>query len=130
MLQVMTKRGVMRFNMKKTLDAYSRKGCNVSATCDAVDISRTHFYRMRKKNKKFAQGLDDVYEAIIDDVESALQTKIEKGDITAMIFFLKTKAKKRGYVEKMEVDNKHDIDPVQVWLPHNGRETNTKKNDK
>lgn len=121
----------MTFNVKKTLDAYASKGCNVSATCSAVNISRTHFYRMRKKNKKFAQGLEDAEESLIDLIESKLIKMVDDGNITAIIFFLKSKAKDRGYTEKLKIDNKHKgIDPVQVLLPHNGRETNTKKNDK
>ena len=113
----------MKFDAKKTLEAYAKKGCNVSATCKAVGISRMHFYRMKKKNKKFAEGLDEVYEAMIDNVESQLLSKINGGDITAMIFFLKTKGKARGYVEKMELDQKVDIEPVQIYLPDNGRES-------
>lgn len=111
----------MRFNRKKTLEAYAKKGCNVSATCSAVGISRMHFYRMRKKDDKFAEGLDEIYEAMIDNVESKLLSKINDGDTTALIFFLKTKAKSRGYVEKVEVDSHVEIEPVQIMLPDNGR---------
>lgn len=116
--------------MKKTLEAYSKKGCNVSATCSAVDISRTHFYRMRKSNKKFAQGLEDAEESLVDLIESKLIKAVNGGNITAIIFFLKSKAKDRGYTEKLEINNKHDIDPVKILLPDNGRQTNTKEGDK
>lgn len=116
--------------MKNTLEAYSKKGCNVSATCSAVDISRTHFYRMRKKNKKFAQGLEDAEEGLVDLIEGKLIKAVNDGNITAIIFFLKSKAKNRGYTEKLEIDNKHNVEPVQILLPHNGRETNSTKNDK
>lgn len=108
--------------MKKTLEAYAKKGCNVSATCKSVGISRMHFYRMRKKHVKFAEGLDEVYEAMIDNVESKLLGKINDGDTTALIFFLKTKGRTRGYVEKVELDQKLNIEPVQIYLPDNGRE--------
>ena len=111
----------MKFSVKKTLEAYAKKGCNVSATCSAVGISRMHFYRMRKKNEKFAEGLSDIYEAMIDNVESKLLSKINDGDTTALIFFLKTKGKARGYVEKVELDQKVEVEPVQIYLPDNGR---------
>ena len=111
----------MKFSVKKTLEAYAKKGCNVSATCSAVGISRTHFYRMRMENKKFAEGLDEIYEALLDAAESRLVSKMDDGDITALIFFLKTKGKRRGYVERAEIEQKVEVEPVQIYLPDNGR---------
>jgi hypothetical protein len=63
---------------------------------------------MRKEDSGFKQDLKDAEEAIIDNVESKLLSKIHDGDTTCMIFFLKTKGKDRGYVERQEVDM--DID--------------------
>jgi ACT domain-containing protein len=94
----------MKFSREKTLVAYMKKGCNVSATCSAVGISRQTFYQYRKDDKVFHQALIDAEEAIIDNVESKLLSKINEGDTTLIIFFLKTKAKSRGYVERQEVD--------------------------
>lgn len=112
----------MRFDADRVIEMYQRKGGNVSATCSALNISRAQFYRWKSKNKKFAEALDDAYEAIIDNVESKLLSKINDGDTTSIIFFLKTKAKHRGYVEKTEVDNRLEVvEPVQLFLPDNGR---------
>lgn len=43
-------------------------------------------------------------EALLDVAESALIKNIQDGDNTAIIFYLKTQGKKRGYIEKTEVD--------------------------
>ena len=40
-------------------------------------------------------------------VESSLMKAIEGGNVTAMIFYLKTQGKGRGYVERSE----HDLSP-------------------
>ena len=35
---------------------------------------------------------------------------MQKGDTTAIIFFLKTKGKKRGYVERQEMEHSGAVD--------------------
>ena len=48
----------------------------------------------------------DQKEAILDFAESKLKQEINDGNITAIIFFLKTKGKIRGYVEKEQEKGK------------------------
>jgi len=113
---------VVKFRKEKVIAVYKTKGCNVSATCKAVGVSRAHFYRIKKSSKKFARALKDAEESNIDNVETALLSAVGEGNITAIIFFLKTKGRKRGYVEKIEHDTTiTSIDPVQILLPDNGR---------
>lgn len=84
--------------------AYTKKGCNVSATCTALGISRQTFYNWKNGDAELRAMLEEAEEAIIDFAESKLVEAIGDGDMTAIIFFLKTKGKKRGYVEKVEND--------------------------
>jgi hypothetical protein len=39
-------------------------------------------------------------ESVLDEAERQLYTKVRNGDITSIIFFLKTQGKSRGYVER------------------------------
>lgn len=48
--------------------------------------------------------MEEKEESIIDYAESKLVEHIQNDDIQALIFFLRTKGKKRGYVEKTESD--------------------------
>ena len=81
---------------------YEKKGCNITATCAALNITRKTFYERRNKNKLLASQLDACEESLLDFAESKLMEHINDGDITSLIFFLKTKGKKRGYVERVE----------------------------
>ncbi len=76
---------------------------NISAACNQANISRQTYYRWIE-DESFSELCDNIKEGLIDLAENQLLNKINKGDITAIIFFLKCKGKKRGYTEKQEVE--------------------------
>ena len=49
--------------------------------------------------------VDEIVDVALDFAESKLLQSINNGSDTATIFYLKTKGKKRGYVEKQEIDH-------------------------
>jgi hypothetical protein len=81
---------------------YEKKGGNVSATCTALGMDRKTFYNRKEKNKALRDKINETDESLIDFAESKLMEHINDGDVTSLIFFLKTKGKKRGYVERVE----------------------------
>lgn len=76
----------------------------VSTAVKMVGLHRATFYEWVKNDPEFKQAVDDITENALDFAETALHSKIRGGDTTAIIFYLKTKGKKRGYVEKSEVE--------------------------
>lgn len=85
---------------KKFLDAL-RNGLGIITTaCQATGVSRSNFYYWCKNDEEFKAAADEIMEVQLDFVENKFLHAIEAGDITAMIFYLKTKGKKRGYSEK------------------------------
>ena len=86
-----------------TIKTYKKKGCNISATCTAVNISRQTFHRWVKTDQEFADFIYEGKEAIIDNVESRLLSAVNDDKLDAIKFFLRTIGKKRGYVERSEI---------------------------
>jgi len=92
--------------LKKKLDTivsvYQNNLGNVSATCKACGISRHTFYNYKNKYEAFAEELEATDEQNIDFAETMLLKNIREGKENSILFYLKTKGKNRGYVEKTE----------------------------
>jgi len=78
----------------------------VTTACKSVGICRYTFYKWLKEDKKFADKVNDIQDVAIDYVESQLYKSIRDGNVTAIIFYMKTKAKHRGYQENYDVTTK------------------------
>lgn len=89
---------------------------NITASCEAVDINRCTYYKWINKDPKFKEEIDNLAEMSIDFAESQLKKQIKDGDTTATIFYLKTKGRRRGYSERVEIEgnmnvNLHPLSP-------------------
>lgn len=78
----------------------------VSIACQKAKIARHTYYDWRKADPDFAKLCDESSETTIDFVESKLLELIDEKHPAAIIFFMKTKAKDRGYVERVETTGK------------------------
>ena len=96
----------------RLIEAYKNSLGNVSKSCEAIGISRETFYRWRKADKRFAEKINDIDEASIDLAETMLLKNIRDGKETSLIFYLKTKGKKRGYIEEATFDHTLGGNPI------------------
>lgn len=85
---------------KKLLECLQESRGIVSEACKCAGISRGTFYVYMNSDPEFKEEVYQINEAAIDFVESMLLRNIEGGAETSIIFFLKTKGRKRGYSEK------------------------------
>lgn len=103
---------------------------NVSETCKATNVGRTTYYGWLEADESnnpnnFAQAVNDIKEGLIDRAESVLYGHLfNERSLDAAKYYLSRKGKGRGYVEKMETDNKNEhsgsvavIVPNKVDLP-------------
>jgi hypothetical protein len=89
---------------KAMLDALEKSLGVVTSAAKAVGVGRTTHYLWMQEDKEYKAAVDELSDVAIDFAESQLHKQIKEGNSTATIFFLKTKGKKRGYVERQEVD--------------------------
>ena len=80
----------------------------IAVACERVGISRQTHYRWLEEDEHYKQEVQDLNEMAVDFVETALFKKIQgDGDnkpcTSSIIFYLKTKGKKRGYIERQEI---------------------------
>ena len=76
----------------------------VTIACKECNISRQTHYNWYNDDPEYKKAVDDISDVALDFAESMLHKQIQDKDTTATIFYLKTKGKKRGYIERSEVD--------------------------
>lgn len=76
----------------------------VSQAASALGVSRTTLYVYINDSPTLQRVLEEEREASKDFAESKLLKNIEEGKETSLIFFLKTQAADRGYVDKQKVE--------------------------
>jgi len=106
----MTKADKTDINKKAMIIALEKSLGIVTPACKNVGISRDTHYRWMREDKDYSEAVDSMTDVAIDFAESQLHKQIKNGTPASTIFYLKTKGKKRGYVEKQEME--HNIQSV------------------
>jgi len=88
---------------KAIIDALEKSLGVVTTACKNVGIGRTTFYEWMKDDQDFEQEVNEIQNIALDFAESQLHKQIGDGSTAATIFYLKTKGKKRGYIERQEI---------------------------
>lgn len=114
---------------KKILECLELSHGIVTIACKSAGLPRSTFYNWCETDNEFKEAVAEINETAIDFVEGKLMEKVngvttqsynQKGEPviyelppsdTAIIFFLKTRGKKRGYIERVEVD---DVTPIKL----------------
>ena len=91
-------------NKKEFLEALKRCAGNVSEATKQVPIHRSTHYDWIEQDPEYAAAVESIKESLIDRAEGVLHGLIGDGNVPAVLFFLKTQGKKRGYIERTETD--------------------------
>jgi len=74
------------------------------------------------EDKEFAKKVKDIENITLDFVESQLHKQIKDGNTPSTIFYLKTKGKRRGYIERQELDLNSGDEPIKININIDGVE--------
>jgi transposase-like protein len=96
------------------IEILTKQAGNVAGACRAMNINRRTYYNWMEKHEDFKGVVLDITEALIDDAESQLQKLIGDGNVVAILFYLKTRAKSRGYIERQETDITSKGDKINI----------------
>jgi len=93
-----------RINKGKMLDALEYNLGIVTPAAEMAGISRETHYAWMKEDPDYKAKVESFQDVALDFAERKLIQSIKRGSDTANIFYLKTKGKKRGYIERTELD--------------------------
>ena len=115
----MTKTDILKTSL---VEALEKSLGVVTSACKIANCSRETFYKYCKEDEEFKSKVDDISNITLDFAESQLHKQIKEGNTTATIFYLKTKGKNRGYVERSEVHQETtykslDINIIDTGVP-------------
>ena len=118
------------------IEALREADGNQAAVARKFNCHRSLVWRYIDNDPELRELTDELSETFTDEVESQLFKLIREGNPAAVIFYLKTKARHRGYSERLELIplSKQDIE-VELGVPttlnkprqliSNGRDSNT-----
>lgn len=89
-------------NKKAMLAALEKSLGVVTTACREVGLARNTHYEYLKSDKDYRRAVKELENVALDFAESQLHKQIQKGNPLATIFFLKCKARKRGYIEQQD----------------------------
>ncbi len=107
---------------KAMLEALEQSLGIVTSACKKVGIGRTTHYEWLKTDEDYKKAVNSIEDIALDFAESQLHKQIKDGNTAGTIFYLKTKGKKRGYIERTEVQQETtykslDINIIDTGVP-------------
>ena len=100
---------------KAMLEALEKSMGIVTTACKVVGISRITHYQWLKDDEQYAEAVASLEDIVLDFAESSLYKQVKEGNPTSTIFLLKTKGKRRGYIEKTQVEHSGKVE-LPSWL--------------
>lgn len=93
-----------------------------------IEITRQAVHDRKDRDEIIGKAFTEEKERTKDFVENEFFKQVKDGNMTAIIFFLKTQCKDRGYSERKEITGADgsslQMGEVKIYIPDNGRDKN------
>ena len=99
----MSKTDKIRHTKASLINALEKSMGVVTTACKNVGIHRSTFYEYYNNDDEFKKQVQDIGNVALDFTESKMFEQIQEGNTSLIKFYLATKGKKRGYVERQEI---------------------------
>ncbi len=107
---IITKATKTTHKKEQFLEALEKSMGIMSQAAKKTGIDRTTPYRWMREDDEYSDKVKELLNVSLDFVEGKLFEAIAENNIAAIIFYLKTKGKVRGYVERHELAGVDDKD--------------------
>jgi len=85
---------------------------NIAVAARNLGFNRANIYKFLQRNPELYEMVEDARETRIDNAEDKLGEAVERGEAWAVCFLLKTLGRNRGYVERLESDNRGTVEVI------------------
>jgi hypothetical protein len=101
-----------RFKADDFLAAIPESAGVIAVIARRVGCSRATVYNAMRDFVSVRKAIEDERESMKDYAEGTLFKLIRQDNLTALIFYLKTQAKDRGYVERVEIAGNMNLNVI------------------
>lgn len=109
----MAENGNGRYTAAQFIDAIPGTGGIITSIAKKVGCTWNTAKKYITNHPTVAQAYSNEENSVLDMAEVEMIKAMQDGELSALKFYLKTKGKKRGYVERQEVSGP-DATPVQI----------------
>jgi hypothetical protein len=103
-----------KYTKEQVIDAIKRSRGFISQAAKILKCTNATVYHYKERYSEVEDAIKNERESLLDFAESKLLENINNNDNAAIIFFLKTQGKHRGYSEREQITIKNDFTNFQI----------------
>lgn len=100
---------------EQVIEAIRNNNGLLAAAARELGIDRSTVWRYCQRFPTIQKALDDARDTNLDYAEGQLMRAVKAGNVTAIMFLLKTVGKSRGYVDRQEIQHEGNLNVSVSW---------------